>query len=172
MILSSKAIDALSRLTAEEKRWIQARLAGKNITQSYEAAGVKRKPSDPIHLRPHVQLALSAAARHAAQQLSLTKQDVLQGMMDAVYAAESSADLVNAWREIGKLINAYDPERKDIYLTVRTPDDLRGLPDEELARLVEADVSEPAGADSVADGVADAVSGLLADASDASDDGD
>lgn len=146
MILSSKAIQALSSLTAEEKRWIQARLAGNNITRSYEVAGVKRNSGDPIHLRPHVQLALSAAARHAAEQLSLTKQDVLQGMLDAVYAAESSADLVNAWREIGKLVNAYDPERKDIYLTVRTPDDLRGLPDEELARLVEANVDEPGAA--------------------------
>ena len=37
---------------------------------------------------------------------------MLTGMMDAVSAAATAAELVMAWREIGKLLGAYEPERK------------------------------------------------------------
>ena len=56
-------------------------------------------------------------------------------MMDAVSAASTAAELVMAWREVGKLLGAYEPERKILEIRDYSREELKMLPDDELLRL-------------------------------------
>lgn len=40
--------------------------------------------------------------------LGLTREDVIAGMLDAVHASQTAMEMVVAWREIGRLIGAYN----------------------------------------------------------------
>ena len=57
--------------------------------------------------------------------------------MDAVDSAVNSTEVLNAWREIGKLVGVYDPERIEIThkLEEMTVAQLRAMSDMDLARL-------------------------------------
>lgn len=93
--------------------------------------GGKHTPPDPTVI---------AAIEH--QQV--TRQDVLRGLKDAVDCATTSAELVAAWREIGKLIGAYNPPPVRVSHEVLLPVELRHLTDAELFRAAGmADVLGP-----------------------------
>jgi hypothetical protein len=72
----------------------------------------------------------------------LTKSDVLTGMMDAVSAAATASELVMAWREIGKLLGVYEPERRVLEVKDYTQDELKSLSDKELAQLAGSSMQE------------------------------
>ena len=65
----------------------------------------------------------------------MSKSDVMTGMLDAVEAAATASELVLAWRELGKLIGAYEPEKKILEIHDYTRDELRAMNDEDLLRL-------------------------------------
>jgi hypothetical protein len=65
----------------------------------------------------------------------LSKSDVMTGMLDAVEAAATASELVLAWRELGKLIGAYEPEKKILEIHDYTKDELKALSDEDLLKL-------------------------------------
>lgn len=78
------------------------------------------------------------AVTRLQQEVGLTREDILAGMMDAVYAASTSAELVMAWREIGRLIGAYAPNRVQIEHTSNTQllQRISMLSDAELVGLI------------------------------------
>ena len=70
----------------------------------------------------------------AIEHQQATRNDVLRGFMDAVNCATTSTELVAAWREIGKLIGAYNPPPVRVTHEVLLPVELRHLTDAELFR--------------------------------------
>ena len=62
--------------------------------------------------------------------------------MDAVQSAATSSELVMAWREVGKLLGSYEPERKILEIHDYTQDELRELSDKDLARLAGSDMQK------------------------------
>jgi len=56
-------------------------------------------------------------------------------MLDAVEAAATASELVLAWRELGKLIGAYEPEKKILEVHDYSREELKTLTDKELAQL-------------------------------------
>ena len=77
----------------------------------------------------------------AIEQQQVTRNDVLRGFLDAVDCAATSAELVAAWREIGKLIGAYNPPPVRVTHELLLPVELRHLSDAELFRMADmADV--------------------------------
>lgn len=79
-----------------------------------------------------------------AVMLGLTRDQVLQGMMDAVDQAKTMADPVAqiaGWREIAKICGFYAPEVKKIELTggaKRVVDRMQQLSDKELFEIANA----------------------------------
>jgi hypothetical protein len=55
--------------------------------------------------------------------------------MDAVNAAQSSTELVMAWRELGKLVGAYEPEVKIVKHVDVTAEKVRSMKDEDLLAM-------------------------------------
>lgn len=129
----------LVALTPREQRYVQLRAEGMTKTVSALGAGY----SDPtegkrLEKRPGVSNAIRAIREDSAHQMRLTRDDVLRGFMDAVRAADSSTELVNAWREIGKMLGHYEPEIKKVEISATVEQGLKRiqiLSDAELARL-------------------------------------
>jgi hypothetical protein len=68
---------------------------------------------DSLEKNPKVRAAMRWAIKESGQRAEeLTKNDVMTGLLDAVDAAATASELVMAWRELGKLIGAYEPEKK------------------------------------------------------------
>jgi Terminase small subunit len=133
--------EAIAKLTKLQRLYVEARLTGLNIHQSGIAAGVKVPDVNAYRLEKHpgVRAALDAASRMATEKMDLRRDDVLRGLQDAVVAAATSAELTAAWREIGKVIGAYEPERHEHVLKLEdlTLERLQTLPTAELAKMAE-----------------------------------
>lgn len=126
-----------TRLTLKQKNYVEARLQGLTIAAASRAAGLAdRAKGYVMEKNPKVRAAIKYLINESVKDVDqLSKSDVMQGMLDAVQAASTSTELVNAWRELGKLIGAYEPEKKVLEIRDYTKDELKALSDEELAQL-------------------------------------
>lgn len=126
-----------TELTLTQKQYVEARLQGLTKAAAGRAAGVDdRSVCYQLEKNPKVMAAIRYLIRESTVSVEqLTKSDVLTGMMDAVSAAATAAELVMAWREIGKLLGAYEPERKILEIHDYSADELKMLKDEDLLRL-------------------------------------
>ena len=123
-------------LTIKQRRYVEARMQGLTKHAAARAAGVTDTQSYAYEQAPTVQEAIRYCIRESTKSVEeLTKSDVLTGMMDAVAAASTSAELVMAWREIGKLLGVYEPERKVLEVKDYTQHELKQLSDKELLQL-------------------------------------
>ncbi|TFH46167.1 MAG: hypothetical protein E4H01_10405 [Lysobacterales bacterium] len=125
-----------TQLTLMQKHYVEARLQGLSKSASCRACGHRTTSSHSMEHNPKVQAAIRYLIRESTASVEeLTKSDVMTGMMDAVNAAATASELVMAWREIGKLLGAYEPERKILEIRDYTTDELKALSDKDLAKL-------------------------------------
>lgn len=119
------------------KSWMDFLRIRKNTVNVKTAVSGVSETTTEVRALEQNPIVITAVA-NLQQHLNLTRDDVIAGMMDAVYSAANSQDLVAAWREIGKLIGAYAPSRVQIEHTSNTQllQRLSALPDAELARLI------------------------------------
>jgi hypothetical protein len=130
----------------------QARFIAEYAVDGNAAAAARRAGYSPRSSRVNGPRLLSnAAVREAlhvsqqaeAERLQLDRQQVLNGLMEAVEIARAKADahaLIRAWSEIGKMCGFYAPERKTVEVSVasrRVIDKLESMSDEELLVLAE-----------------------------------
>lgn len=54
------------------------------------------------------------AKEEVKKKFALEKEDVINGFLDAVRAASNSMEMVAAWREIGRIIGAYEPQKIEV----------------------------------------------------------
>lgn len=123
-------------LNINQKRYVEARLQGLHPAAARRAIGINTSAANGMERNPKVLAALRYLIKESTKNVEeLTKNDVLSGMMDAVNAAATAAELVMAWREVGKLLGAYEPERKILEIRDYTDNELKELPDKDLVRL-------------------------------------
>jgi len=138
-----------SELTILQKRYVEARMQGLTKTAAARAAGCAESTVGQLEGSPKVRAAIRYIIKESTASVDeLTKTDVLTGMMDAVNAAATASELVMAWREIGKLLGVYEPERRVLEVKDYSKDELKELSDKDLlgmagGRMAEAiDVDE------------------------------
>lgn len=133
----------LLKLTTEQRAYTEHRAKGLGPEAAARAAGYEGEKSHlALEKHPRIQRILQSTAREALSRLSFSRDDVLAGLMDAVHAAANSTELTGAWREIGKMIGAYEPEvvkhKHEItkeHLQVLSEEELIALAGEEDFRL-------------------------------------
>lgn len=124
-------------LTLKQKNFVEARMQGLTVLAASKAAGLSSHQAGyQLEKNPKVRAAIRYLIKESTKSVDqLTKSDVLSGMMDAVEAAATASELVMAWREIGKLLGAYEPEKKILEIRDYSKEELKELPDTELAKL-------------------------------------
>jgi hypothetical protein len=130
-------------LTILQRRFVEARLQGLTIKAAGAAAGIKDTNLHGIENNPKVRAAIRYIIKESTASVDeLTKSDVLTGMMDAVEAASTASELVLAWREIGKLLGVYEPERRVLEIKDYSDNELKELTDQELLQLAGTDMAD------------------------------
>ena len=126
-------------LTPSQRTYMELRCAGKSAYDAAIGAGYAesfaRKAPAALERHPVIRTAIRASTQKAMKELALSRQDVLQGLLDAVDLAATSTELTAAWREIGKVIGAYEPQKVQIDVHHVTSEQLRDMTTQELAVL-------------------------------------
>ena len=137
-----------SLLSEQRVKFVEARASGLTAKDSMAVAGMKPHDgtANALEKHPAVKELLKAEQRKNAYMLGLTREQVLQGMMDAIDQAKLLSDpltQIAGWREVAKICGFYAPEVKKVELSgsgKQVIDRLRSLSDEELLQIAEGDV--------------------------------
>ena len=128
----------LAKLNAKQRLFLENRLQGMPVKVAAAAAGYSADTSrvyKDLEEHPRIKRLMLQATKDAMRQITVTRTDVIQGFMDAVNAAQSSTELVMAWRELGKLVGAYEPEVKIVKHVDVTAEKVRSMKDEDLLAM-------------------------------------
>ena len=133
-------------LTARQLRWIDEFLVDGNATAAAVRAGYSERSARSIAhenmTKPDVQAVLARRQGEVAERLKVTREGVIQGLLDAVHMARSQANpagMVAGLREIAKLLGYYAPEKHRVELvpeSVALLEQIEHLPDHELLALI------------------------------------
>lgn len=126
-----------------QRLYAEARMNGLSPLESAKAAGFKHPEIKWHSYEKHPRIAplILMMNERVIEKYDLSRDDVIAGFMDAVNAAANSSELTAAWREIGKMLGHYSPEKLDIRhqhsVENMTLNKLESLPEAELLKLAE-----------------------------------
>lgn len=137
-----------TELTDKQAAYVDARASGLNKQDSAGLAGYAHPAHEAKNLEklPKITQSLLAERAKNAYMIGMTRDKVLQGMLDAVTDAKILADPMSqiaGWREIAKICGFYAPEVRQIQLTgptARVLERMQELSDEELLQIAQSDV--------------------------------
>lgn len=118
--------NAPEKLTAKQARWVSEYLACGNASASAVKAGYSPNGASVAGARmlrnASVQKALQARQTADAARLSIQREDVLNGLQEAINQAREQGNpmaMIRGWAEIAKLMGLYAVETKR--MEVSTP---------------------------------------------------
>jgi phage terminase small subunit len=131
--------DCFANMTEKQRLYCEARLTGLVPLRAALRAGLADPEVNAYRMERHpkVQAALAAARRMVVEKFDVSREDVLRGMFDAVQASGNATELVAAWREIGRIVGAYEALKVDVMHRIEdvTLDKLQALSTKELIEL-------------------------------------
>lgn len=122
--------------TKKQQSLIEALEEGKPPAEAFKLAGYAGNNQTNVMSHPIVQKALEAIEGNTQQLTSLTREDVIEGMLSAILMAEALEDpptMIKGWSEIAKLHGYYAAEKKEVSYTGEISHDHSGQVD--LAQL-------------------------------------
>lgn len=147
---------AFKVLTEMQRLYVDGRLAGLTPYASCTAAGYADAQTVAYRLErtPRVRDALDAASKVARVSLDMSRDDVLEGLMESLQMCATATEMTNVWKEIGKIIGAYQPLKIEHTHNIgdMTNNQLQRMSNKELVNMVD----EPGAVIDVKDDIVDA----------------
>lgn len=128
----------LDTLSAPQKLYVQARSLGSLPVVAARIAGYKKPDTAAAELEndQKIRYALQMTARAKARERQITREVVLDWMVDAMRNAATSTEQLAAAREIGKMLGFYEPAKVQINATIEVrKQELMAKSDEELLAI-------------------------------------
>lgn len=133
-------------LTAKQVRFVNEYLVDGNGAAAAVRAGYSERSAKAIAAenltKPDLQKALQTRQAADATRLSIQREDVLNGLVEAAAMAKLQCDpagMVAAWKQVGHLMGYYSPERVDVNVAGSVEMwRLNQLSDAELLKIIEA----------------------------------
>lgn len=137
-------------MNKRQKAYVQNRARGMSRERSAILAGYPagQEAGKQVESMPTVQEELAKIRAQMADAAGVSKEDIVQMLMDAAALAKLQADptaLVGAARELGKMLGFYAPEVKKTISSIDKNDlrkALRDMQEDELYRLAYGQVIE------------------------------
>ncbi|MGB0969439.1 MAG: terminase small subunit [Mycobacterium sp.] len=130
----------VENLQAKQRAFVFGLHQGLNKAQAARLAGyaTPEVAAYKAFKSPAVQAALAELRERDKSDLMLDRRAVLNGLLDSVSMAANSMEMTAAWREIGRVIGAYEPEKVEVTHEVgeRTMQQLQQMRTSDLAQLV------------------------------------
>ena len=135
-------------LTAKQVRFVNEYLVDGNGAAAAVRAGYSERSAKAIAAenltKPDLQKALQTRQAADATRLSIQREDVLNGLVEAATMAKLQCDpagMVAAWKQVGHLMGYFSPERIKVDVNVAGSLEmgrLNQLSDAELIKMIEA----------------------------------
>lgn len=128
----------LESLDAKQKLYVDARVNGSVPVIAARVAGYGSPDHAAMELEadPQIRMTLELSVRMKARQTTITREDVVGWMLDAMRNASTSTEQLNAAKEIGKILGHYEPTKIDINKTVTLKkEQISQMGDEDLLKL-------------------------------------
>lgn len=141
-------ISATIRDMGNRDEYVKQRARGLSAERSAVMSGYSQQNAQKLDRRATVVGQLAKLRAETARNMSLTKEDVAAGLLEAAQQAQIMSDvagMVAAWRELGRLLGFYAPEVKKVERSFSKSDlkhAVEALSDEELRRLAGGRVIE------------------------------
>lgn len=141
----SKAFAKIAQVNTRQRKYAELRAEGMPVAAAARAAGFKGTGNMHTRLENDNRIKDLIAANKAqvAEDLKITRQEVLRGFLEAIDVGRVAADphaMVKGWSEIGKMCGFYAPETRNVNLSIsakRMIDKFETMTDEELLKLAE-----------------------------------
>jgi len=135
------------QLTPKQARFAEEYVLDHNATAAALRAGFAPKSARVTACRllkanKAVQAAVAAQEALVAVEVGITRQQAIQGLLEAVEMARERRDpgaMIGAWRELGKMLGYYAPERVRVTASTDGVGQVgrwQMLSDEELAAVI------------------------------------
>jgi phage terminase small subunit len=134
-------------LNDRQRHFVDAVAAGQSATEAAKAAGYSAASAHVRGCRlmkvKAVQDALAEKRAEIAEELELTREKVMRGLLEAVEIARLQADpgaMVKAWSELARMCGYYAPVKQQVDVSVsakRMVDQFEVMSDAELLRLAD-----------------------------------
>lgn len=136
-----------AELTARQRRFVEEYGVDRNGAAAAVRAGYSprsaKQTAYELLTKPDLQAAVAAQEVLVAAEVGIARQRVIQGLLEAVEMARERRDpgaMIAAWREIGKMLGYYAPDRVRVEADCSRNDPLRrqleALSDVELVALI------------------------------------
>ena len=125
-------------MTPKQRLYVQARTMGSPPVVAAKIAGFKKTDLAAMELEADdmIRQALDMAVRVRARERQITREVVLDWMMDALRNAATSTEQLAAAREIGKMLGFYEPAKVQINTTIEVrKQELMTKSDDELLAM-------------------------------------
>lgn len=133
----------------KQKKFIQNLIDGLPMSTAAKQAGYANRGSvHEMMQNPALQAYIQKEKRKIAAELSMTRQKVLDGFLEAISMARITSDphaMIKGWTEVGKMCGFYAPEVKKFDISIsakRVIGHLETLSDAELLQIAEKDITE------------------------------
>lgn len=137
-----------SVLTDKQKDFADAKLLGATTAQAMRDAGYAPSNIDMEKRNAEVAAYIAEARRGIMDASTLTRLDVIQGILDAIQDAKTMAEpatMIAGYAQLAKIMGYYTPEVKKLDITIngaRVRHKMETMTDEELLQLSEGTVFE------------------------------
>ena len=110
---TSPSKNVVQRLTNKQLIAVQLYVAGATKSEACRKAGYADPTEmDRLFKNPKVLLEIDKMRAMSRKELSIEVKDVIEGLMEAVHIATNAMEMVAAWREIGRILGAYEHAKK------------------------------------------------------------
>lgn len=133
--------------TPKQARFVQEYLVDGNGTRAAVAAGYgvagARVTACRLLTKPNVQKALEARQNADATRLSISREDVIAGLLRGIEGAQAKGDpmgVIRGWAEIGKMLGYFTVKKIQVEMTSGqhlSQTELAAMSDEALLALIE-----------------------------------
>lgn len=136
--------------TPKQRRFVSEYAIDRNgaaaaVRAGYSARSAKQIANELL-TKPDLRAAVTAQEARIAADLEVTRQRVLDGLLEAVEMARERADpaaMISAWKEVGRLCGYYAPDRVQVGVQLGDAEAaelrrLEAMSDEELAAIMES----------------------------------
>lgn len=117
-----------TKVSKQEKLYADAVVLGVSKNAALAASGLMSPPDKAV-----IKAEIKRVREDYSRRLGFTREDVINGLHLAINVATTAGEMIAGWREIGKIIGAYEPQK--VVLEVRNTADIEALPTAELLRL-------------------------------------
>lgn len=110
---------AVTELSDRQKKIVDAKMQGASDRAAIDAAGYKTNSVVAARTEA-VKIALAEARQEVRNASTLTRLDIIDGLMDAISMARTAADpgaMINGYDKLAKIIGAYEPQIHKIELS-------------------------------------------------------